>query len=72
MLQHVGASREDFEPDKHIIIAHAYKWLTTWIEMEVSEVASSGTGNVHGIIVGGQVSPVKVRSDLTSSILKDR
>ena len=40
--------------------------------MEVSEVASSGTGNVHGIIVGGQVSPVKVRSDLTSSILKDR
>ena len=33
---------------------------------------SRGTGNVHGIIVGGQVSPVNVRSDLTSSILKDR
>ena len=50
--------------------------LTAWIGMdEVSEVASSGTGNVHGIIVGDQVSPVKIRSessDLTSSTLKDR
>ena len=32
--------------------------------MEVSEVASSGTGHLHGIIVGGQVSSVKVRNQV--------
>ena len=28
------------------------------VQMDVSEVASSGTGTIHGIIVG-QVSPIK-------------
>ena len=31
---------------------------TEWTQMEVSEVASSGTGTIHGIIIG-QVSPIK-------------
>ena len=34
-------------------------WPRVAAQMDVSEVASSGTGTVHGVIVG-QVSPIKI------------
>ena len=63
MLKHVGASlsiyRACIKTCDHVAIA---------VQMDVSEVAeevaSSGTGTVHGIIVG-QVSPVKTSKNAT-------
>ena len=56
-LKYVGVLRSDKQV--HNIIAHVYWQPCGRTEMEASEVASSRTGAVHGVIVG-QLSPVKL------------